>query len=196
MLLLNGGSWRGDESPSSDPPTPTSSPPTETPPEDSTDPPSIPPACTVELRLETTLNIMGLSREDVRLGNEVDWSLVPEDQPRNAFSYSEVRTRTDLRHLLDSSEAARMFLADLSTLDYDRALAGKGFIPIQPMVSISLRGNNQLMGGHAVRRASTSKVGEVFWVFIPKETCEITMVTGFRTWCGNPVIWLADWIRE
>lgn len=198
MLLLNGGSWEGGGNPSTEPPssTPTSPAPTETPSDDPTDSPSVAPTCTATLRLASTLYIMGLDREDVRLGNEVDWSLIPEDQPRAAFSLSEVRTRANLRHLLNSSQAARAFLADLSARDHQRALAGRGFVPIQPKQSIRLRGNNQLVSGQSVRRASTSKVGEVFWVFIPSKTCDVTMVIGFRTWCGNPVFWLASWTRE
>jgi hypothetical protein len=141
-------------------------------------------------RRQVAVDALDLGRTEVRVGNEVSWRLLPEAQPQYAFG-SEVRSRSDLVDRLnarsDSGTSLRALLNDqLSEREYECALEGKGFVPVQPRSTLPLDDNWWLMpDGTVKQRASVSQPGEILWVFPSVDNAgKVFMV---RAWCANPV---------
>lgn len=136
------------------------------------------------------VDALGLRRTEVRVGDQVRWQLLPEAQPQYAFG-SEVRTRSDLSDRLnaesDGGTALRALMADqLSEREYECALDGTGFVPVQPRHTVELDGNWWLMpDGSVKQRASVSQPGEILWVFPSVDNPGEVFVV--RAWCSNPV---------
>ncbi len=129
--------------------------------------------------------------DDVRIGNNVDWSLPGANQrSSSAFGQTTLRTQAQVVEYLNSpaGAAAKQNLLDNTPVSlHDYFLSGKGFIPWQAPGASCTIGNWTLLNGKPKQLDAEvcHDVGDVWWTPVGPDGT-VYMPASVRAACQNP----------
>jgi len=147
--------------------------------------------------LADELVAQGWQSDQINVGT-IDWSKNPYDNGRETFVTRTIRTQQDLARVLahpknGAERAVRAHilksLKGMPESERQRAMSGKGFVPVQFLDESCFNGNTFYNAGTgtAEREAGDvcKKAGDVWWIYVDSNG-KVQWDTAVRADCGNP----------
>ena len=133
----------------------------------------------------------GFSRDQLRIGSEVDWSVHQEQRGHNAFTTHTVKSGAEYAAFLKSdSPQAKALLqrienSNASEQDKEEALNGQNFILIQPTVASEAIDNSYFVNGKAVDGAPIEHKANDVYLMKLASSGHMLPDLSTRADCGN-----------
>lgn len=137
----------------------------------------------------------GFTSDQIAIDSEVKFDGAPEERSATAsFSDRTLRSREEIADFLDNSDkkaqAVRQQVENAlkdRPEELARALSGEGYVAVQTLVPIVIKGTTFFMNGevrtaHKDRRA---EAGDAFWLYVDLDG-HIVLLASFRADCVNP----------
>ncbi len=123
---------------------------------------------------------------------EVDWNKNPNDPGTHVF-HARITSTQELSSFLNGSSAAskaerqqlKSALRGYPASEYQRALRGEGFVPVQFTENVCYHGNGLLVNGQFVRGGEVCHTaGDIMWVYVASDG-KVVIDASVRADCGN-----------